>query len=45
MDLLRRVGFVDVEMVSKVDVFKGPEGQQWAQDFGTVGANIRARKP
>jgi hypothetical protein len=45
LDLLRRVGFVDVEMVSKVDVFKGAEGQQRAEDFGTVGANIRAQKP
>ena len=44
MELLRSVGFVDVELVSKVDVFKGAEGEEQAKTFETVGANIRARK-
>jgi len=39
------VGFVDAELVSKVDVFKGAGGENRAKAFETVGANIRARKP
>ena len=37
--------FVDVELVSKVDVFKGAAGQEKAKSFETVGANMRGRRP
>ena len=39
------VGFQDVEMVSKVDVFEGAAGEERAKNFETVGADMRARKP
>ena len=45
MQLLGNVGFVDVELVSEVDVFQGAEVEQRAKAFETMGANIRARKP
>ena len=45
MDLLRSAGFVDVELVSKMDVFEGAAGEERARAFETLGANIRARKP
>jgi hypothetical protein len=34
-----------VELISKVDVFAGTEGEATAHAFETMGANIRARKP
>ena len=45
MDAIQQAGFVDVELVSTVDVFAGAEGEAKAHAFGTLGANIRARKP
>ena len=45
MELVRTVGFVDVELVSEVDVFEGAEVEQRAKAYETMGANIRARKP
>ena len=45
MELLKGIGFTDVELVSKVDVFKGAGGEEKARKFDTVAANFRARKP
>ena len=45
MDAIQRAGFVNVELVSSADVFAGSAGEGNAHSFGTVGANIRARKP
>jgi hypothetical protein len=44
LDAIMRAGFVDVELISTADVFAGAEGEASAHSFGTVGANIRARK-
>jgi hypothetical protein len=35
----------DVEVVSTKDVFTGAEGEERANSFDTMGANIRAVKP
>ena len=45
MDAIQQAGFVDLELVSTVDVFAGAEGETKAHAFETLGANIRARKP
>ena len=45
MSLLQKVGFVDVELVSEVDIFEGTPGEERARNFQTMGASIRARKP
>jgi len=45
LDAIQRAGFVDVELVSTADVFAGSAGEGNAHAFGTMGANIRARKP
>ena len=42
---MQQTGFVDTELVSTVDVFTGAAGEGSAHAFGTLGANIRARKP
>ncbi len=34
-----------MEVVSTKDVFAGAEGEERAQQFETIGANIRAIKP
>ncbi len=45
MDAIQQAGFVDVDLVSTVDVFAGAAGEANAHAFETLGANIRARKP
>lgn len=43
--MLSSVGYVDVVLVSTVDVFEGAAGEAKARNFETTGANIRALKP
>lgn len=38
-------GFVDFEIVSRVDVYAGAPQASSAAQFGTLGINFRARKP
>jgi hypothetical protein len=45
LDAIQQAGFVDVELVSSIDVFAGSAGEDDAHAFETMGANIRARKP
>jgi arsenite methyltransferase len=45
LQAIAQAGFVDVELVSSVDVFAGSEGESNAHAFETMGVNIRARKP
>ena len=45
LDLLRSVGFQDVEIVFKVDVFEGAAGEERANNSETVGANAREKTP
>lgn len=43
---MRRAGFEDLEVVWSTDAFyKGANGEEDAKSFGTVGINLRARKP
>lgn len=45
LDSIKQAGFVDVELVSSVDVFAGAEGEGNARAFEAFGVNIRASKP
>ena len=45
MDAINSAGLTDVEVVSKKDVFAGAEGEERAQQFEGMGANIRAIEP
>ena len=45
MDAINSAGLTDVEVVSTKDVFAGAEGEERAQQFETMGANIRAIEP
>lgn len=43
LDVIRQAGFVDVTLVSTVEVFAGAEWEGNARLFDIVGANIRAK--
>jgi hypothetical protein len=38
-------GFIDFEIVRRADVFSGAPQASSAAQFGTLGINLRARKP
>jgi hypothetical protein len=38
-------GFMDFEITWRADVFSGAPQASSAADFGTLGINVRARKP
>lgn len=45
MKTIKDAGFEGVELLSRVDVFQGANGEVRARAFGTEGVNIRAVKP
>ncbi|MEE9324020.1 MAG: hypothetical protein V3U90_00485 [Dehalococcoidia bacterium] len=45
MNLIRDAGFIDVSASATHDVFSGAAGEKSASQFGTVGINIRGKKP
>jgi hypothetical protein len=43
--LLEEIGFVDIEIPWRADVFRGAPQDKNSAEFGTLGINFRARKP
>jgi hypothetical protein len=45
IEVLRRVGFVDVALPERFDPFRGTSKENVARKFGVAGVNVFARKP
>ena len=45
IEVLGRVGFVDVALRERFDPFRGTSKESIARKFGVVGVNVFARKP
>lgn len=43
--MLEEVGFADMEIPWRADVFRGAPQDKNSATFGTLGINLRARKP
>jgi hypothetical protein len=44
MDVLRRIGFVDVAVRERFDAFRGTTKESTARKFGVIGMNVFALK-
>lgn len=45
MEILRGVGFRDVELRRRFDPFRATTKESVARKFGVIGVNVYARKP
>jgi hypothetical protein len=45
IEVLGRVGFVDVELRERFDAFRGTSKEEIARKFGVMGVNVFAKKP
>ena len=45
MEILRGIGFQDVELRRRFDTFRATTKEAVARKFGVIGVNVYARKP
>ena len=45
MEVLGKVGFLEVEAKERFDAFRGTSKERIARKYGVVGMNVFARKP
>jgi hypothetical protein len=45
VEVLRSIGFTDVEVRERFDSFRGTSKEKIARKYGVIGVNVYARKP